>query len=348
MGRTLVFTGPCQVGFEDYADPPLKPHEIRLRTLFSGISTGTELTAYRGSNPYLHKRWDAARRLFVTDAHASLAYPLRGWGYEEVGEVVEVGASADGALLGTRVFGAWGHKTTHVVAADTLAPQRLPDGLDPLLGVFARIGAIALNGVHDGRLRLGETAAVFGVGVPGQIVAQAARLSGARVIAVDLHPARLELAQRLGATHTINASEGPAAEAIKDVTHGRGADVCFEVSGSTAALNEAVRAAAYSARVVAMGFFQGEATGLSLGEEFHHNRINLVGSQISGTDPELKYRWDDLRLAHTILRLQTEGALNLRPLITHVQPFERATDLYASLDRTPQAVVQAVMEFPSP
>jgi len=223
----------------------------------------------------------------------------------------------------------------------------MPDGLDDILGIFSQIGAIALNGVHDGRICLGETVAVFGLGALGQIVAQAARQSGACVIAVDLHDLRLDMAKMLGAHVTINASRDKAAETIKEMTGGRGADVCFEVSGSTIALNEAVRAAAYSARVVAMGFFQGESTGLYLGEEFHHNRVNIVCSQISGTDPELTYRWDRLRLAQTAIRLQAEGVLDLNPLITHTMPFDKASLLFETLDRTPEKVVQAVIKFPA-
>src|SRR5215207_11333958 len=77
MGRVVVFTEPKTVGFESYDDPPLKPHEVRLRTLYSGISAGTELTAYRGSNPYLHKQWDSGRKLFIPAEQPSLTYPVR-------------------------------------------------------------------------------------------------------------------------------------------------------------------------------------------------------------------------------------------------------------------------------
>ena len=82
----------------------------------------------------------------------------------------------------------------------------------------------------------------------------------------DLIESRRTLASRLGAHLTLDG--GGAAEAIKELTGGRGADVCIEASGASAALNEAVRACAYSARVVALGFFQGEARSLFLGEEF--------------------------------------------------------------------------------
>jgi threonine dehydrogenase-like Zn-dependent dehydrogenase len=97
--------------------------------------------------------------------------------------------------------------------------------------------------------------------------------------------------------------------------------------------------------VVALGFFQGEAAGLLLGEEFHHNRINLVCSQISGVAPDLSYRWNRIRLAQTVMQLQLDGLLNLRPLITHVKPFNQAAELFTLLDQSPQQVVQAVMEF---
>lgn len=344
MGRMLVLAAPREVAYESTPDEPLAPDEVRIRTLFSGISAGTELTQYRGTSPFLHKRWDADRRLFVP-GESSLSYPVRTWGYEEVGEVIEVGAAVTDIAPGARVFGTWGHRTHHVASADYVRPRLMPAGADPLFGIFSHIGAIGLNGVHDGRVRIGETVAVFGLGVLGQIVAQAARQSGAHVIAVDRLPARLETARAHGAQIALNAADGSAAEAIKDLTGGRGADVCFEVTGSTVALNEAIRAAAYSARVVAMGFFQGEAQGLWLGEEFHHNRINLVCSQIGGTDPELQYRWNKLRLWQTAIRLQVEGVLDLRTLITHRAPFERAAELYAALDETPDEVLQAVLEF---
>jgi len=345
MGKMLVLDAPRQVAYEPLPHEPLAPGEVRIRTLYSGISAGTELTQYRGTSPFLHKRWDVERRLFVPGAEASLTYPLRTWGYEEVGEVIEVAPDVDDITPGAHVFGTWGHRTHHVAPVDYVRPRLMPARADPIFGIFSHIGAIALNGVHDGRVRIGETVAVFGLGVLGQIVAQAARHSGAHVIAIDRLPARLDTAKTHGAHVTLNSADSSAAEAIKDLTGGRGADVVFEITGSTVALNEAIRAAAYSARVVAMGFFQGEAQGLLLGEEFHHNRINVVCSQISGTDPELQYRWSKLRLWQTAIRLQVEGTLDLRSLITHRAPFERAAELYAALDQAPDDVLQAVLEF---
>jgi 2-desacetyl-2-hydroxyethyl bacteriochlorophyllide A dehydrogenase len=338
-----VFSGPQQIAFAEEPQGLLAADEIRVRTLFSGISTGTELTAYRGTNPYLHKRWDGERRLFVDEAQAEPAYPLTGWGYEEVGEIIEVGANAGDLRPGQRVYGVWGHRTHRTLAADYARARLLPPHVEPVLGIFSNIGAIAMNGILDAQINLGETVAIFGMGVVGQLVAQLARLSGARVLAVDLLPSRRALAERLGADAAIDGRA--AAEQIKQLTGGRGADVCIEASGSTAALHEAIRACAYSARVVAMGFFQGEARQLLLGEEFHHNRIAVVCSQISGVNPALQHRWDRLRLATTVMGLVADGRLDLKPLISHVSPFAEAAALFAQVDRQPDEVLQAVLHF---
>jgi threonine dehydrogenase-like Zn-dependent dehydrogenase len=224
--------------------------------------------------------------------------------------------------------------------------QRMPASLDPILGIFGRMGAIALNGVHDAAIRIGETVAVFGLGTPGQMVAQLAKKSGATVIAVEYNRMRLDTAVKLGGVDLpIDAGEGQVAERIKALTGNRGADVCIEATGFYSALHEATRAAAYSAKVVAMGFFQGQGQGLYLGEEFHHNRVNIVCSQIFGVSPELHYRWDDTRQAQTFLRLMAEGVLNMRPLITHLLPFSQAGEAFRLCDQEGPKTIQVALEF---
>ena len=346
MGTGVVFTQPRTVDFESYDDAPLGTHELRVRTLYSGISAGTEMTAYRGSNPYLSKQWDAKNRLFRDTESPSQPYPLSGWGYEEVGEVIEVGAEVRSLKAGDIVYGTWGHRTHHILQEEYASQRIKPDGLDPILAIYSHLGPIALNGILDANIHVGETVAVFGLGVVGQVIAQLAKLSGAHVIGVDRIEKRMELAKELGAIeHGFNPQEVSPAERVKEITNGRGADVTLEVTGSARALHEAIRATAYSSRVVALGFFQGDAQGLSLGEEFHHNRINLVCSQISNVDPALSYRWDRLRMIHTIMDLQTNGSLNLRPVITHVIPFKEAARAFQILDETPEQALQVVLDF---
>lgn len=132
------------------------------------------------------------------------------------------------------------------------------------------------------------------------------------------------------------------------MTEGRGADVSFEVTGSSRALHEAIRACAYSSRVVAVGFYQGEAAGLSLGEEFHHNRVAVICSQISGVNPALQHRWDKPRLTRAFMQLVADGRVALDPLITHVVPFREAASMYELLDTKPESVMQSVLAFGEP
>lgn len=341
----LVLEAPGRLAFEplDVRDPG--PGEVLIRTLHSGISSGTELSQYRGTNPFMRRRWDETRRLFLDADSPSWPYPVRNLGYEEVGEVVATGPGVDGVRVGDRVYGTWGHRTHHLAAADWARERLMPKGADPLIGIFSHIGAVALNGVHDARIRIGDVIAVWGLGVPGQIVAQAARASGAKVIAVDPDAYRRITAVRLGAADALDPGKEGAADRIKEMTGGRGADACIEVSGAAPALADAIRAVAYSSRVVAMGFFQGEVAGLRLGEEFHHNRVELVCSQISGVAPDVSHRWSKPRLWRAAIELQHCGVLNLVPLITHRAPFAEASDLFARLDRGELGLLQAVLDF---
>ena len=343
-GRVVRFTAPRRLEVVDEPLAPLEPGHVRLRTIYSGISAGTELTAYRGSNPYLAKRWDDARRLFVPEA-VSLEYPVIGWGYEEVGEVVEVGPATTEVSPGDIVYGTWGHRSHHTVEATWAAERRLPPEADPLIGVFSRIGAIALNTVVDADIHVGEQVAVFGQGVPGLLVTQLAALNGGAVMAVDGIDSRLDLARKLGAWAVIDFREGSPAEAIKKLTDDRGADVSIEISGSYDALAEAIRASAYNSRVVAAGFYQGGGAPLFLGEEFHHNRVAVICSQISGVSPRVGHRWDLRRLERTALRLAVDERLDVQSLVTHRIPVEQAAEAFELVDRHSDECGQVVLSF---
>jgi 2-desacetyl-2-hydroxyethyl bacteriochlorophyllide A dehydrogenase len=345
-GKALILAAVRQLAFEDRDLPPLAPDEVRIRTLWSGISAGTELSQYRGTSPFMNRQWDAGARVF-RDGGPSWTFPVRNLGYEEAGEIVELGSAVAGIRAGDRVFGTWGHRTHHTMSGSDAAERLIPAGADARIGLFSHIGAVALNGVHDARIRMGDLVVVFGLGVPGQIVAQAARASGATVVGVDPVAARRDLAVRLGADRVLDPAAAPVSDVVKGETGGRGADICIEVSGAPAALAEAMRTVAYASRVVAMGFFQGEVRGLHLGDEFHHNRIELVSSQISGVAPEASHRWSKLRLWQSAVRLQHEGRLNLLPLITDVVPFRDAPALFDRLDRGDPAILQSVLDFGS-
>jgi len=340
----ISFRAPHDVVLVDYEERLPAAGEVLVRTLYSGISAGTELTAYRGTNPYVTKHWDNERRLFV-EGTPTFSYPLDAWGYEQVGAVAAVGEGTTTRRRGDIVWGIWGHRSSAIVADDHVAQHLLPEGVPPMCGVFARIGAVALNAVLDADIHVGEVVAVFGQGVPGLIASQLARLNGGTVVAVDRIPRRLELARALGATTVIDAGTTSAASAVKDVTGGRGADVVIELTGSAGALHEAIRSAAYASRVVVAGFSQDGANALRLGEEFHLNRIELVSSQISHVAPRFSHRWSPERLERTVIELCAEGRLELEALVTHVLPANRAADAFRLLDERPEEAVQVVLDF---
>ncbi|MFF5173391.1 zinc-binding alcohol dehydrogenase [Micromonospora sp. NPDC000089] len=340
----VSLAGPRRVSLEPCPSDPLGPGQVRVRTCFSGISAGTELTLFRGSNPRLSKDWDDVSRMFVP-RHTPVPYPLVGFGYEEVGELVEVAPDVVGRRPGQLVWGIWGHRAEAVLPADAVTP--LAPGLDPLAAVFARPGAIALTAVLAADLHLGDWVGVFGQGVIGLLATRLAVLSGARVVAVDRVSTRLTTAARLGARITVDAAAESAATVLHGATGGRGADVCLELSGAYPALHEAIRATTQSGRVVAAGFYQGQADGLGLGEEFHHNRIQLVAAQVSGPAPVpgLAGRWTGARIAHTFMDLVAEGSVDPLPLVSHVVDARAVADALALLDRGADDVLQVVLRF---
>jgi threonine dehydrogenase-like Zn-dependent dehydrogenase len=341
--RAVCFAAPRVVTLEN--SPPLAagPGQVRLQTLYSGISAGTELTAYLGSNPYLTRNWDAERRLFIEGA-ATFPYPVSGWGYEEVGIVTQDGA---GLHAGDVVWGIWGHRSDGLLPAAQAARQILPPGTDPLAGVFARPGAIALNALLDADAHPGETVAVFGQGVIGLLATRLLTLSGARVIAVDAQPARLAISESAGAWQTVPAGPDGVAEQVKELTGNHGADVCVELSGSYAALHEATRAVCYGGRVVAAGFYQGSGSALRLGEEFHHNRVEIVASQISGPPFRHRARWTRERLHEEFMRLVTEGQVDPRPLVSHVLPATAVAEAFTVITDPGAGALQVVLDFRS-
>jgi threonine dehydrogenase-like Zn-dependent dehydrogenase len=257
-----------------------------------------------------------------------------------VGQVIEVGQTAEGVTIGDVIYGAWGHRTNTVMAAERAAKRKLPPEIDPLLGIFMGIAPTALNAILDADIHVGETVVVFGEATVGQIITQLARLNGGTVFAVDPMENRLALARTLGAHVALNPRQVAVAEEVKRRTGGRGADVVIEVTGVPAALHEAIRACAYSSKVIAVGFHQGGSDQLYLGEEFHHNRVNVVSSQIYGVNPSLAHRWNLSRLQETVIQLLLRSDLQLRPLITHIIPFADAARGMDIADRQLDGVMQ--------
>jgi 2-desacetyl-2-hydroxyethyl bacteriochlorophyllide A dehydrogenase len=341
----VSFTAPGEVALVPCEPMPLSEGGVRVRTWYSGISAGTELTAYRGSNPYLTGTWDSTRRLFVP-GEPTFSYPVTGWGYSEVGEVVEVADGVEGLAPGDVVHGIWGHRSEAVVDADTVRWRTWNDQ-DPLFGTFARVGSIALNAVLAAEVRLGDRVAVFGQGVIGLLATSLATLAGADVVAVDAVPERLHAARALGAVEVVDAAADGGAGAVVRGWSAGGVDSAIELSGSDRALHEATRAVVVDGTVVASGFYQGGAAHLRLGEEFHHNRVRIVASQIAGAPVALGPRWNQPRLVRTFMEQVRRGRVDVASLVTDVVAAEDVAAVFARLDVGDPTILQAVLRFPA-
>ncbi|MFZ4140862.1 TIM barrel protein [Streptomyces griseoincarnatus] len=131
MERVVQFTGPRHVEIAEYGRESLSTGHLRVRTRYSGISAGTELTAYRGTNPYLTRTWDPEARL-LREGAADIEYPVTGCGYSEVVEVVEVSPELDGTpgypVTGDLIWGIWVHRGTgaQTPASYVMFSRRLP------------------------------------------------------------------------------------------------------------------------------------------------------------------------------------------------------------------------------
>lgn len=345
MPQVVQFTAPFKAELVPCDEQPMLSGTVRVRTWYSGISAGTELTAYRGSNPFLKGVWDAKLHLF-REGPPTFGYPIAGWGYSEVGQVVEVAGDVEGFEPGQVVHGIWGHRSEAVVPIERISGILAPEVSDPIRGVFARSGAIAFNAVLAADLHLGERVAVFGQGVMGLLATRLAVLSGAWVVAVDRYQNRLERARTAGAELLVNADEPEGAGAvIRRRTEGMGVDAAIEVSGSYRALHEAIRAVAIDGVVATSGFYQGGGAQLRLGEEFHHNRVRIVASQISGTPLSLGGRWNERRLTWVFMKLVADGKVDVAGLVTDLVDATDVSEAFERLDQDDHEILQVVLRF---
>jgi threonine dehydrogenase-like Zn-dependent dehydrogenase len=342
-GRTVQIVEGGSVECHRYDVAPLPDGSVRIHTRYSAVSPGTEMTFFGASpsNIYLHRRWDPELRLFV-DGTPTMTYPIV-FGYRASGEVVE---SRDPDVpVGHRVFGNWKHTEFTTLPGAKALEQTLPDGLSWQDGVdIGQMGPICVNAVAfaQGEQR-GSPAVVYGAGPVGLITAQVARADGASTVyVVDRIASRLELAASLG-FEPVEAAPGVDVAATLKRRHGsEGIPVAFEATGSAAALHDAIRIVRRQGLVVALGFYQGDAVGLRLGDEFHHNGIRVVCGQIGNL--HAAWTWESLRARTRDLAL--EGSLVLGGLNRTVVPVEDVADGFAGLGR-PAEVLQVVLDYAS-
>lgn len=341
MPLQVVLLGPREVGFREYTDKPLGPGQVRVRTVLSAISHGTEMNYYRGTAPQLHKRRDRGLNLFL-EGEPTRAYP-RTLGGGGAGKVVEAGRGVKAVAVGDSVWLPGAHRETETVAEEAARVGRLPEGVTPEMAVFTWLGRVALNGVRDAKIGVGDQVAVFGLGTVGLLAAQLARLDGAsRVFAVDRVERRLRKAEEHGAVALDTRRVDPSLE-VKRKTGGRGVDVAIEASGSYWCLHHAIRCCVSDGRVVTLGFYQGGGSDLYLGEEWHHNHPSVMTSS-RGNLPRGP-GWDSARVIATLMELFRERRLLVEDLITHRFSFREAAKAYELLDKRPEETIKVVLEF---
>lgn len=327
-----------------YGEGPAPEGQVRVDLLYTGLSAGTELTFLKGSNPYLHSRWDAEAGVFVP-GEPTARFPVAFLGYMEVGRVVD--AKAPGYRRDDVVAGRWGHKTGHTGDPSQDLLVRLPQGMDPLLGIFvAQMGPIAANGIlHADALefggavpRLGAGLAgrpvlVWGGGTVGLMAALFARQGGASEVAVAEPSAfRRAVAERMGLLALDEEGAWRHAKSWRG-DGGRGAALVVQTRPRSESLHLALRALRPQGAVIDLAFYQGGADRLRLGEEFHHNGLSIHCAQINRVPRPLAPTWDQRRLALATLDLLAAEGAAVRQMVTHVVPFDDAPAFLRDLVR---------------
>lgn len=342
--RRLLFTGPGQVEIIEERLPVLGSGEVYARSVLSGVSHGTEMAWLRGEAAALHRTWDTDERIYRDGAGRD--YPVAP-GYETVATVAQLGPDVTDVQVGDLVYLDRPHADGHIVAGSIARAGLVPADVPAERAVFWPLSRVALGGVHDAAIQLGETVVVTGLGTVGMLTVQLARRAGAaKVIGVDQHPLRLQAAASLGALVVNTATTNDVAASVRHITGPAGADAAIEASGSYRALHEAIRSCAPGGRVVTVASYHGEQPGLRLGEEYHRNRITLISSMtVNGCAHRHHPLWDLDRLNRTARDLVCSGALHVDGLITHRVPFARAGDAYTLIRDNPQDTIKVVLTY---
>lgn len=317
----IWFTGPRRAEVLPDPAPPPGRGEVTVKALTSMISTGTELRYFRGEV-------DLTADIGLPTMTAGATYPVK-FGYECVGEVVDVGEGSE-LSVGQLVFARHPHQdvfTAPVRHGNRAIVVPLPSDLDPEAAVFLNLAEVALEAVLDVPPIFGDVVVIFGQGIVGLLLLQLVRRTAQVVAVVDPLPSRRALALSLGADLALE----PAADVLSAVATGVGADVSYEVSGNTAALQQAIRCTRREGTVVVGSFFGDRPVELVLTPEFHVGRQTIVSTMVGGVSPRLGGRWDFDRRTRTALALLP--SLHTQELLSHRFPFESAVEAFELLDQ---------------
>ena len=295
--RAFWITAPGQGAIRPEAIPDPTGADVFVRTLFTGVSRGTEALVFEGKVP--PGEYERMRAPFQA---GSFPAPVK-YGYANVG-LVEAGPRA---LLHRHVFALVPHQSHYCVPAD--AVHVLPEGVPPERAVLAANLETAINGLWDAAPKIGDHIVVIGGGVVGCLAAWLARqLAGADVTLVDVRQERAVVASSLG-----------VAFSVPDFAPGD-ADLVLHASGNPAGLQLALRLAGVESTVVDLSWYGDQLVPLPLGEAFHARRLTLRSSQVGQLPPLQRSRWTTRRRMALALSLLVDPALDV--LISGESAFE--------------------------
>lgn len=280
--------------------------EVLVRTLYSGISRGTETLVFRGEVPV--SQHEIMRAPFQ---EGDFPGPVK-YGYLNVG-IVEKGPAA---LIGRTVFCLYPHQTAYVVPADAVVV--IPDDVPPGRAALAGTVETAVNALWDAAPLVGDRITVVGAGMVGCCVAGVlARFPGASVEIVDSNPDREAVASVLGVQFALPA------EAAK------GRDLVFHASASSAGLQLSMELLAAEGTVIELSWYGDREVSLQLGGLFHSGRLKIRSSQVGTVSPArsaTRSFADRLALALELLRDPVFDAL-----ITGESVFDQLPDVLAEM-----------------
>ncbi|MFF0523708.1 zinc-binding alcohol dehydrogenase [Actinomadura nitritigenes] len=302
--------------------PEPGPGEVVVRTVFSGVSRGTETLVFRGGVP--ENQYAVMRAPFQDGAFPG---PVK-YGYLNVG-VVEHGPQE---LTGRHVFCLYPHQTRYVVPEGAVVP--VPDGVPPERAVLAGTVETAVNALWDAAPLVGDRIAVVGAGMVGCSVAGVlAGLPGCDVQLVDVDPARAETARALGVGFALPG----------DADGGR--DLVFHASATEDGLVRSLELLAPEGEVIELSWYGDRKVSLPLGEFFHSRRLAVRASQVGMVAPARRSRrsfGDRLALA---LRLLAAPAFDA--LITGNSPFDQLPQAMARLARGEPPALCHRIDYPA-
>jgi predicted dehydrogenase/threonine dehydrogenase-like Zn-dependent dehydrogenase len=360
----------------DVPAPVCRPGGVLVRSLYSLISTGTEMMKLteaklsmvgkaRARPDQVRKVLDSMAQQGAVATYKKVMSRLDSYtplGYSLCGEVVEVGSGAEEFRVGQLVAAAGNEHALH--AELNWIPVNLcvavPDSVQPEQAAFATVGAIAMHGVRRSEVQLGETACVIGLGLVGQLVVRLLVASGVRVVGLDMLEERCRLAEKAGAL----LCSGPTAEgiaaiqrALSTMTDGRGADHVLLAAGgsSNGPVETAVALARDRARVVDIGktrldlpwnaYYDKELDvrfSRSYGPGRYDDRYELEGIDY----PAGYVRWTQRRNLECFLDLLAHNDIEVGSLVAGIFPMERAAAVYNDLAAGSLSAVGVLLEYP--